>query len=148
MKSVFNPSDKTELIERINKLTPSSQPLWGKMSVSQMLAHCQVIIKLALGELQLKRSPLGVLFGNMAKKQILSDRPIKHNMPTFKQARIREDEGFDAEKAGLIELVNRFAKGPGVITKARHPFFGPLTIEEWDTLQVKHLDHHLCQFGV
>jgi hypothetical protein len=148
MKSVFNLSDKAEFIERINKLTPASQPLWGKMSVSQMLAHCQVVIKLAIGELQLKRSLLGVVFGNIAKRQILGDGPVKHNMPTFKQARITEEEGFDAEKAGLIKLVEKFAEGPEVITKARHPFFGPLTIAEWDTLQVKHLDHHLSQFGV
>ena len=36
---------------------------------------------------------------------------------------------------------------PGVTT-APHPFFGPLTTAERETLQWKHLDHHLRQFSV
>jgi len=28
-----------EAIDRINKLTADTQPLWGKMNVAQMLAH-------------------------------------------------------------------------------------------------------------
>ena len=107
MKSVFNEADNAEFIGRINKLTPASQAIWGKMNVSQMLAHCQVIIKVALGELQLKRGLMGVLFGNMAKKQILNDQPLKHSMPTFKQAKIVSEKGFEAEKAGLIELIKK-----------------------------------------
>ena len=42
MKSVFNQADATELINRINTLSNTSKPLWGKMSVSKMLAHCNV----------------------------------------------------------------------------------------------------------
>ncbi|MBP9797478.1 MAG: DUF1569 domain-containing protein, partial [Chitinophagales bacterium] len=38
--------------------------------------------------------------------------------------------------------------GPTGVTKDKHPFFGKLSPEEWDTLTVKHLDHHLRQFGV
>jgi len=63
MQSIFNATDNAEFIERINKLTPSSPALWGKMNVSQMLVHCQVIIQVALGELRLKRNLLGFLFG-------------------------------------------------------------------------------------
>ena len=42
MKSIFNPKDVFEVISRINKLNPDSQPQWGKMCVGQMLAHCNV----------------------------------------------------------------------------------------------------------
>jgi hypothetical protein len=35
-----------------------------------------------------------------------------------------------------------------VLTSAPHPFFGPMTQQEWETLMWKHLDHHLRQFGV
>jgi hypothetical protein len=51
MKNLFNEFDKLELIERINKLTPDTKPEWGKMNVSQMLEHCTVSVKLALGEI-------------------------------------------------------------------------------------------------
>jgi hypothetical protein len=148
MESIFNPSDNAAFIERINKLQPSAPALWGKMNVGQMLAHCQAIIKVALGELQLKRNLFGFLFGKIAKKQLLGSKPLKHNVPTFKEAIFKGDQNFDKEKQGLITLVKRFSAGPEVISNDPHPFFGPLTIDEWDTLQVKHLDHHLSQFGV
>jgi hypothetical protein len=147
MKSIFNQTDNAELIERINKLTPSTPAVWGKMNVAQMLAHCQVIIQVALGELRLKRNLLGFIFGGIAKKQIL-EKPLKQNLPTFSEAKIVDAKSFDKEKQKLIELVKRFSAGPGVISKDPHPFFGPLTVDEWDTLQVKHLDHHFRQFGV
>src|SRR5277367_1813348 len=101
MKSIFNQTDNAELIERINKLTPSTPALWGKMNVAQMLAHCQVIIQVALGELQLKRNLLGFLFGRIAKKQIL-EKPIKPNLPTFSEAKIADAKNFDKEKQKLI----------------------------------------------
>ncbi len=121
--------------------------LWGKMNVSQMLAHCQVIIQVALGEMKLKRNLLGFLFGAIAKKQIMK-KPLKQSVPTFSEAKIADTRNFDTEKQKLIELIKRFSAGPGVISKDPHPFFGPMTIDEWDTLQVKHLDHHFRQFGV
>jgi hypothetical protein len=148
MKSIFNRTDNTELIDRINKLSPSSQALWGKMNVGQMLAHCQVPIQVALGDLQLRQGLMGVLFGKIAKKEILGEKPIRQNLPTFRDAKIKGDQNFDKEKQGLIDLVKVFTAGPKVITKVPHPFFGPMTVDEWDTLQVKHLDHHLRQFGV
>jgi hypothetical protein len=147
MKSIFNETDNAEFIDRINKLTPSTPALWGKMNVAQMLAHCQVIIQVALGELRLKRNLLGFIFGGIAKKQIL-EKPLKHSVPTFNEAKIADERNFDKEKQKLIEQIKRFSAGPGVISKDPHPFFGPMTIDEWDTLQVKHLDHHFRQFGI
>ena len=48
VKNLFDPLVKQEIIERINKLTPQSQHLWGKMEVAQMLAHLQVPIGVGL----------------------------------------------------------------------------------------------------
>jgi hypothetical protein len=46
MKSLFNPADNNELIERIERLTPTTPAQWGKMNVAQMLSHLQEPIKL------------------------------------------------------------------------------------------------------
>ncbi len=35
MNNLFNQSDTTQILERIEKLTPDSQRLWGKMNVAQ-----------------------------------------------------------------------------------------------------------------
>lgn len=42
MTNIFNEADTVTFINRIQKLTPESQSQWGKMSVAQMLAHCNV----------------------------------------------------------------------------------------------------------
>ncbi|MFY7813596.1 MAG: hypothetical protein ACOVRK_00260, partial [Chryseobacterium taeanense] len=42
MENVFDAKVAQNYIDRINKLTPESQGLWGKMTVDQMLAHCCV----------------------------------------------------------------------------------------------------------
>jgi len=113
-----------------------------------MLAHCQVPLRVALDELQIKRGLAGFLFGRIAKKKLLSDQPFKPNLPTFREAKITGVKDFETERQSLINMIRRFEAGSGVLTTKAHGFFGPLTVQEWDKLQVKHLDHHLRQFGV
>ena len=38
MNNLFGQSDVSQILERIEKLTPGSQRQWGKMNVAQMLA--------------------------------------------------------------------------------------------------------------
>lgn len=149
MKSLFNKEHNNEIVERINKLSVSSNAQWGKMNVSQMLAHCQVPLQAAYGEVKLKRGLMGVLFGGMVRKKLTANEErFQKNLPTDKAFIMREEKNFESEKAKLIPLVKRFAEqGSSGITKAPHPFFGKMTSEEWDKIQMKHLDHHLRQFG-
>ena len=150
MNSLFNASDNKAIIDRINSLSASTKAEWGKMSVDQMLTHAQRPLKVAFGELKLKRTFVGMLFGNMAKKKLArGEEPFSKNLPTDKNFVVTDRHDVDIEKKNLIALVQRFAQvGPGGITKDPHPFFGTMTTQEWDTLMWKHLDHHLRQFGV
>ena len=52
MGNIFNEEDKDEIIRRIDELHPNSKPMWGKMNVSQMLAHCLVPTKISAGEIE------------------------------------------------------------------------------------------------
>jgi hypothetical protein len=146
LESLIDVQGKTGILNRINKLTPDSKPLWGKMTVSKMMAHCTVGLRTASGEVKLKRNFLGILFGGIAKKSMMSDKPIKQGLPTDKNFVIKEDRNFDEEKTALIGYVKKF--DPKILTTGLHPFFGTMTIQEWDKLMAKHLDHHLRQFGV
>ena len=149
MKSLFNIADNQEMITRINRLTANAKAGWGKMSVDQMLVHTQRPLKVAFGELKLKRTLIGVLFGGMAKKKLTSDEPWKKNLPTDKNFIVTDHRNFNDEKKNLIALVQRFGQaGPSGISKEPHPFFGHMTTQEWDALMWNHLDHHLTQFGV
>ena len=148
MKSLFNISDNKDIIARINILTPETKGGWGKMNVSQMLTHAQIPIRVAFGELTLKRTFVGYLLGRIAKKKLSGERQWQKNMPTDKNFVVTEQKNFVEEKGRLISLVQRFTQtGPAGISKEIHPFFGKLTVDEWDRLMWNHLDHHLRQFG-
>lgn len=141
--------DADALIRRVGVLRPESRPVWGKMTVAQMLAHCQVPLRVASGELKLKRSLIGVLFGRWAKKKLLADRPFERNLPTAPEFLVRDERSFETERAKLVACIQRFHdRGESGITREPHPFFGKLGPGEWQMLQWKHLDHHLRQFGV
>lgn len=148
VKSLFNAADNAEIIDRINKLTASSVSGWGKMHVDQMLAHCHVALQTAFGEVKLKRSLMGMLFGSMARKQLLGSGEFKRNLPTDRHFIIQGNRNFNEEKDKLMNIVKRFTQqGRSAISTEAHPFFGKLTADEWDNLMWKHLDHHLRQFG-
>lgn len=92
---------------------------------------------------------MGVLFGKMAKKKLMSDKPFPKNLPTVKSFIMPDNLHFEEEKNKLIAQIKRLAiEGEKVFTKEPHPFFGKLTAPEWDALGWKHVDHHLQQFGV
>jgi len=150
MESIFQKETAQKYIDRIHLLTPQTQPQLGKMNVAQMLAHCQTPIKIASGELVPKINPIiKFLFGKNARKQLLNDPEFKKNLPTFSEAKIVDQRVFENERTKLVNMISEFQqKGPAGLTKEAHPFFGELKVNEWDSMQVKHLDHHLRQFGV
>jgi len=148
MPNLFNPEAATGIVMRIARLNPCTKPLWGKMNLPQMLAHCKAPLEVALGDRKLKHSFIGFLFGKMAKKQMLQDTAFKKNLPTDAGFVVKNDCDFVSEQQQLLNLIKRFAESDPVNIAARpHPFFGKMTADEWGILAWKHLDHHLRQFA-
>jgi hypothetical protein len=148
MKSLFDPPVTEEMVARINSLKPDSKALWGKMSVSQMLAHMQPPLRVALGEETLKKGLMGLLFGRIAKKQLVNENPFKKNLPTAPSFVVKDQRNFEEEKNKVIDLLRRFSRTSRQELDSRvHPFFGKLNADEWNILHWKHIDHHLRQFG-
>lgn len=148
MASIFNPNDNQDLINRINQLSPQSNRQWGKMTVDQMMSHCIAPIDIAFGNTQLKANFLFQLLGRLIKKKIINAPVFGKNSPTAPDFIRKDKYDFDKTKSELIEKVKMFQDGTKVIKTNRHPFFGPMSSQDWDNLQWKHLDHHLRQFGV
>jgi hypothetical protein len=149
MPSLFDLHDNREILSRLDRLTADTPPLWGKMTAAQMAAHSQCPLLVASGEMPLKRGLIGILFGRMSLKKYMEPGTFGKELPTHPRFRIKGSPDFDREKERLKQLIARFAeKGTDGLSKDPHPFFGPLTTEQWDVLQWKHLDHHLRQFGL
>lgn len=137
------------MLERLDQLTPATGRKWGKMNVSQMLAHCKEAFKVPLSEKPLpKMFPLN-LIGPLFKKKLFDNIPWKQGLPTAPNFKIKDERNFEREKEGLLKLINQFyTKGPKGAGLYPHPVFGTLTAEQWGKAMWKHLDHHLRQFGV
>jgi hypothetical protein len=149
MKSLFEISSMDEVLSRIDRLQPSSERRWGKMDVSQMMAHCSAALEMASGKFLAKRSLLGRLIGPRVRHIMTEDKPFSRNSPTSKELKVGDARDFARERDRLRQCVRAFHKGgESECTTHPHPFFGPLTPKEWSTGMYKHLDHHLQQFGV
>ena len=148
MKNLFETDVYNQTVDRINKLTPTSQAKWGKMNVAQALAHMTESFRVPLTEKKLPRMFIGYIIGPLVKAKLYNDSPWKQNLPTAPNFIIRDERDFEKEKSILLEIVKKFySAGPTGITKYPHPMFGKFTPEQWGKAMYKHLDHHLTQFG-
>ena len=145
MKSIFEPSTREELKTRIQSLGENSTPLWGKMTVSQMMQHCAKWDEMALEKTRYKHSFIGRLFGKIALKKMMKDAPMKKNMPTVPYFKIKEESDVTAEKQNWIRLIDEYTHYTG--RGHLHPFFGKMTKEQTGIMMYKHVDHHLRQFN-
>ncbi len=149
MKSLFDPASLSSTVKRIEKLTPETQPLWGKMNVSQMMEHCARALDYSTGKTKPRRLLIGILFGSFIKKKYYNDISWDKNLPTAPNFKMTDTPEFNVTKKRLLDLVKEFGEG-GEAKCTRHPnaFFGQFEPAQHGQGQYKHLDHHLTQFGV
>ena len=149
-KDVFNPDDVNDIIDRINNLTPSTTPQWGKMNVGQMLAHLNVAYDMDLTDKYPKPGYLArIMMKLFVKNAVVGPKPYKKNGPTAPAFKVTEERDFKKEKERLIENINKVKDlGRSYYDGKESLSFGKLTEGEYSVMFSKHLDHHLTQFGV
>ena len=150
MANIFSKEVSDQVIERINKLTASSQPQWGKMSVDKMLAHCSVTYEMVFEDKHKKPNAFSrFLIKLIVKNAVVNEKPYKKNSRTAPQFIISDERKFDIEKPRLIEFIKKTQDlGAKHFDGKESLSFGALTTTEWNNMFYKHLDHHLNQFGV
>lgn len=151
LPNIFDKEVSLQLISRIQKLTSGTQPKWGKMSVSQMLAHCNVSYEYVYEPEKYKPVPVIMKFiiKLFVKKSVVSEKPYKHNSQTAPDFKITSDKNFAEEQTRLINFIEKTSSnGVAYFNGKESHSFGKLTAIEWNNMFYKHLDHHLSQFGV
>lgn len=137
------------------ELTSKNKAKWGKMNAQQMVEHLSLTYVGSTGK-----------FGNDFRGD--PEKAAKRKAGFF--SRIRpfpkginrpgtngdsmppplRCNSMEASKAMLKKSVDtyfsHFEKNPE--HKVVHPYFGYLAFEEWLQFHIKHLEHHLMQFGV
>jgi hypothetical protein len=150
MKSAFKQSDVQEQIARINNLTPSTVPQWGKMDVAQMLAHCCVAYEMTYTDKYPKPGGFKKFMLKLfVKNAVVGPAPYKKNGQTAPEFKITGSRDFAVEKQRLVDYLQKTLNlGEQHFEGKESHSFGALKANEWNTMFVKHLDHHLTQFGV
>lgn len=148
--NVFNKQDSENFIERINALSSDSKAQWGKMSVAQMLAHCNVTYEMVYTDIHKKPGVFQKFLLKMfVKNPVVNEKPYPKNSRTAPQFIVSDEKEFIKERERLIDYIRKTQElGSNHFEgKASHSF-GPLSSGEWNNLFGKHLEHHLTQFSV
>lgn len=150
MKNAFNQDDVAEFIVRINRLTVDTKPKWGKMNVEQMLAHCNVTYEMVYDNIHPKPNAFKrFMLKLIVKNIVVNDKPYKSNSKTAPEFIIKDARKFELEKQRLIDyLLKTQQLGAKYFDGKESLSFGVLNQQEWNNMFVKHLEHHLSQFGV
>jgi len=150
-KTLENPGDKNELLQRLANLRSDSARVWGKMTAAQMVCHLNDSYRLVSGEKS--ASSVENFLTRTEEKWLALELPIPwsrglNTMPEMDQLVGGTPPGdFEADRRELACRTESFAGKPASLATARHPFFGRMSGEEWLRWGYLHADHHLRQFG-
>lgn len=148
MKTLWNERARVDLLRRIDRLTPQTAPLWGRMNVSEMLEHVANGMALAYGDIPAKprRGP----FRHWPLKYLFVyflDMPRGVRAPREIVTRGRDGLAFESARDRLRSLIEEFPTHDRRAAWAVHPILGSLSGSAWGALGWRHADHHLRQFG-
>lgn len=150
MKNLLETSVKDEILQRIDKLTPQSKALWGKMNVNQNLRHLAMALLIPTGEIDATADNPPKIPKWLMKIFLLNMKPPKNRAETFKELNMVANNiapnDFDTEKVNLKNQIEKFVACNNFIPENK--IGGKFNRVDWGKLNYNHLDHHLRQFGV
>ncbi|MCW3128192.1 MAG: hypothetical protein JWO03_3850 [Bacteroidetes bacterium] len=151
MKNTLTKEGKQEVLDRLDKLTETTERKWGSMLVNQMLAHMNDAHKIALGMKAVKDTSTFFSHNIMFPAAVY----ILPSWPKGEKTAPELDQKQEGTKARNFYTELEFLKKMMDIFEEReatkmhpHPMFGQLTKKQWADLLKKHFDHHLRQFSV
>jgi len=137
---------RSRIETRLRSLRSDSKPMWGIMSVDQMLWHVNQGLALALGQIEqpAQKTPLP----RSVMKFLVLKVPWPKGAPTIPILEAKEQYDFEAQRTRCLGLLKTFTRKALAEEWPLSPIFGEVTGQFTSQLQAKHLDHHLRQFGV
>ena len=149
MKNLRDKEAKDELLARVNKLTPDTKPLWGKMNSTQVLRHMTMAVLTSTGDTKIApvKSPMPKF---LMKIFLLNMKPPKERAETFKEMNMVTNgilpADFEAERRNLQAAIEKVSQSQSFLPET--PMGIKFTSTDWGKLVYNHTDHHLRQFGV
>ncbi len=149
LPNIFTTEVTNAVIQRFETLTPTTQALWGKMNVAQMVAHCNVTYEMMYENIHPKPNAiLKFILKLLVKKKVVDEITYSKDSRTAPQFVIKVEKDFHKEKERLIQYIKKTQElGENYFDGRESHSFGILSKDEWNNMMYKHLDHHLRQFG-
>ncbi len=148
----FDSDYGSNIITRISHILEDRRPRWGTMTRNDLLAHFIWILRHAMG--RSTRIPdcstwrLRTLVKPLVLRGLLPMPRNMHLPPQLTANGLTLLESGDIETLqAIIEEYLQLVQADE-LDPAPHPFFGPLDVDEWDKLHVRHFEYHLRQFDV
>lgn len=137
----------------LDRLTPETTAIWGKMTAQHMVEHLTLVFKLSRGGLQVKLPDETAATPRIKQLILLSEKPLQRNFvsPLIGEGLLPlQHTNLNEAKIALQQEVQLFiahyTKHPDATQQ--HPVFGTLNLNEWEVFHHKHVVHHFTQFGL
>ena len=148
MQTLFDAAARSSIHKRIDQISVDTPRQWGTMDAGQMVCHVSDQLRVALGDLE-----------SVVKPSVLRFKPLRYllvywlpwpkgKIQTAPEMLTTKPDTWREDVSSLHDLVDRVADADAAYRWGPHPMFGSISRREWGLLCLKHLDHHLRQFGV
>jgi hypothetical protein len=149
IKNNFEKATFEENLQRLEKLTPDTKVVWGKMNVAQILAHINVGYDATYGDYPVATGLKKLFLKLVVKGAVTGEKPYQKNGGTAPNFIIEDQRDFENEKAKLKAFMEKtFELGQNHFEGKESVSFGAMNAKEWSNQFQKHLNHHFKQFGV
>ncbi len=143
MRTLTNPRDRQQIVDRLQRLAHDARPRWGTMDPRTAVAHLADAMRLGYGELTMGEFTPSFVSSWLGRWLVI-DSPLRvprgvKAPPAFFTS---QPEGFERTggAAGPDRTDGRAARALGHQRRLRSARRAPMDAAE--------LDHHLRQFGV
>lgn len=113
----------------------------GHWSLAQICRHLSTVMRRIVDLPASTPSDPSQWFPEQKKRQVFESRQIPEGLPAPPEIVPSETLGDREEADALRATLDYYRASPGPVVP--HRFFGPLTRDEWDQLQLVHFAHHL-----
>jgi hypothetical protein len=150
MNSLEDAGAVEALVTRLGKLHDKRPRAWGRMTPHEMICHLGDSFAGVLGDRPI--APADTFMARTVVKYIALHTNMAWPKGSPTRPEVDQTKGgtkptdFDRDRERLVGLMRRFVTPDATLD--RHPFFGPLTHEEWMIWGYRHTDHHLRQFAL
>lgn len=140
------------LYKATTKVSSDTPAQWGKMNAHQMIEHLGLVFVLSTGRFDIPYKGTAEDAQRYWNSFEESATPWKDVFPTtsFGDPKPPRAATIEESKVGLQKTFQKYLAyceaNPDAINS--HFFLGNLTVDQWRQVHVKHVEHHLAQFGI